>query len=109
MKITTRISGSAVVVDLAGRLTADDGVKVIYTQVNKLIAGGSRNIILNLAGLQMMDSSGLGELVRVNQTLGGKLALLKVRAQEKRVFDLANLSSKFRFFISETEALKAFG
>jgi anti-anti-sigma factor len=109
MQITTRAASNATIVELTGRLTADDGAKSIYIQLNKIISSGSRNIILDMAGLLMMDSSGLGELVRINQTLGKSLALLNVRSQEKQTFKIANLSSNFNFFDDEIDAINSFG
>jgi anti-sigma B factor antagonist len=109
MKITAKNIGNILVVNLSGKLTVDDGASTLGAEAKKWIATGSRNIILDMSGLHMMDSSGLGELVNINKSLGGKLILLNVGIEQKRIFDLTNLSNNFQFYDNEAEAIDTFG
>ena len=59
---TVRHSGSVAIIDLAGRITLHDGAGAIRDAVNGVLAGTHRNILLNLAGVEYIDSSGLGEM-----------------------------------------------
>jgi anti-anti-sigma factor len=99
------------VADLSGRLTAGDGAVIFHDKVNSLLSRGVSTILLNMVGLQMMDSSGLGELSRANKTAqaaGAQLKLVNVGADLQRVLRLAGLSGEFEIFDNELIAVESF-
>ena len=63
MKLTTREVSGVTIVDLSGKITLGEGGMALREEVRKLLAAGSKKIVLNLAEVNYIDSSGLGELV----------------------------------------------
>ena len=81
VKLTTRENGDVTIVDTSGKLTLGEGTSTLRTKIRELVAGGSRRIILNLANVIYMDSSGLGELIGAHTTVataGGEMKLLNL-------------------------------
>ncbi len=70
-----------------------------------------RSIILNLAGLQLMDSLGLGELVaakRAAQAVGGRVTLLNVGMEVGRTLEMARLLGEFEVYDDERSTVASF-
>jgi anti-anti-sigma factor len=57
--------------------------------------GNSSAILLDLAAVDFIDSSGVRALVRVRQRHGERLRLVAVSAPVQRVLDIAGLSESF--------------
>ncbi len=80
---------------------------------DKLLEAAERKVplvVVNLAGVDYIDSSGLATLVECLQhmaTYGGKLALVGARKSTRDVFAIARLDKVFNFYDSEEEALGA--
>jgi anti-sigma B factor antagonist len=106
VQLTTREKGDVTIVDASGRLTLGGGTSTLRTKIRELVAGGSRRIVLNLADVTYMDSSGLGELIGAHTTIttaGGEMKLLHLA---KRVHDLLKLTKLYTVFeVFEDEAL----
>ena len=76
--IKPRVTGDTVVIDLFGRLWILDSP--LRDTVQSLLAQGCKFFVLNLEGVDYMDSSGLGQLVTIwtsARTKEGNLGLLK--------------------------------
>jgi len=98
-----------VIVDLSGRITMGEGALVLRNQIQKLLSGGDRKFLLNLADVDYIDSSGLGELVTSFTTVRNQGGLLKLLNLTRRVHDLLQITkllTVFESFNSEAEALK---
>ncbi len=111
MKVGTRKIGSISVVDLSGTLTIGDPQTALKDEVTKLLEGGNTKILLNLAKLSYMDSSGMGELIACHKRAIEKGGRLKLVAPPGRVFDLllmTKLERVFDCFQDEKEALASF-
>ena len=111
MEFTTRQKKDVTIADLSGRLTVGAGDVVLRTQCQALLDRGVRSLVLNLAGIQMMDSSGLGELVAAKkaiQAAGGRLTLLHVGAEIRRVLEAAKLLGAFEVYPDEASAVASF-
>ncbi len=110
MAVTIRTKGGVTIVDLDGRLTAG-GEIALYKTVQGLLDRGVTQILLDMAGIDLMDSSGLGELVRAEKAARSKgtaLKLMQVAAGVGRTLSLAQLSGTFETFSSEADALASF-
>ncbi len=59
---SVRYSGDIAILDLAGRIVLNDGSATMREAIAKLREAGSSKILLNLADVSFIDSSGLGEL-----------------------------------------------
>ena len=73
LKLSTRKVDTVSVVDLAGKITAGDGLALLRQTIRDEVAKGHNRILLNLKDVTYIDSSGLGELIMaqgtVNQTV----------------------------------------
>jgi anti-sigma B factor antagonist len=109
MAIRTRVKAGVSIVDLDGKLAA--GGLAPSATVEALLDKGVTQILLNLEGVDFMDSSGLGELVRAARAVGGRGATLKLAnlsTNVQRTLDAAGMSGRFQVFGDEASALSSF-
>jgi anti-sigma B factor antagonist len=106
MKISTRQVDGVTILDLSGRITLGEGSVQLRDAVRELLAKGQKHILLNLADVNYIDSSGIGELVSAFTTVrnqGGELKLLKLT---KKVHDLLQITKLYTVFdIKDDEAV----
>jgi anti-sigma B factor antagonist len=96
---------------LNGKLTLGDPTQRLHDKVNSLLQQGKKHIVLNLAEVSMVDSGGLGELVRTLTTMQKHGGSLKVANLPKRIQDLlvmTRLVTIFDTFEDENAAVKSF-
>ncbi len=111
LQVATREAGDVVILDLEGRLTIGPGTDLLTTQLRSLIEGGARKVLLNLAGLTQIDSSGISAVVRAFITLrrsGGSLKLLGAAGRVLEVLSVTRLLSAMPNFDAEPAALASF-
>ncbi len=111
MKIEERPVGSVVVLDLAGRLVAGEGVGQLKDKINSLILQGTRQILMNLANVSYIDSNGLGELVASHTTMvrnEGQIKLVNLTTRVQDLLAICRLSTVFETFDSEADALRSY-
>jgi anti-sigma B factor antagonist len=97
------------ILDLSGRITMGEGTLVLRNQIQKVLSSGERKFLLNLADVDYIDSSGLGELVTSFTTVrnqGGQLKLLNLTRRVHDLLQITKLLTVFEVFNSEAEALK---
>ena len=95
-------AGVAVVVRCHGRLVADENDH-LHSRIRQLIPHNKR-IVLDLTDLTMMDSTGLGTLVRLYvsaKSAGCDLELINLNKRIRQLLGLTNLLSVFTI-IGET-------
>jgi anti-sigma B factor antagonist len=105
--VTTRQLGDATVVDIVGRIALADGSGQLRDVIRVLMEQGKKHIVLNLAGVDFVDSSGLGELVRTHasvRTHGGQLKLVN---PSKHVHDLLKMTKLDRVLDIEQDEASA--
>jgi anti-sigma B factor antagonist len=111
MKANSRQVDGVTIVDLSGRITLGEGSVVLRDIVRDIISKGNKKILLNLADVNYIDSSGIGELVSAFTTVrnqGGELKLLRLT---KKVHDLLQITKLYTVFDvkdDETAAIKSF-
>ncbi len=111
MTIEERAAGSVVVLDLKGKMQEGDSRGLLKDKVHSLIFQGQKRILLNLAEVGYMDSTGLGELIASHTTVVREGGSIKVANLTKRVSDLmtiAKVLSVFDAHETEADALKSF-
>ena len=88
-----------VIRDFSGKLTMGEGTSSLRNKIRELVAGGSRQIVLDLADVSYMDSSGLGSLVglKVSALREGycTLELVNLTPRVKELLRLSNLTQLF--------------
>ena len=107
---TREVSG-VTIIDVSGRITLGAGNMELCEQVNKAIDAGSKNILLNLAELSYMDSSGVGTLVGCYtsaQNRGAKLKLLNLTKKMSELLAITKLLTVFDTFEDEQKAIASF-
>ncbi len=112
MNVSSRQVNGVTIVDLSGRITLGEGSVVLRDTVRDLLGKGQKKILLNLAEVTYIDSSGIGELVSAYTSVrnqGGELKLLKLT---KKVHDLLQITKLYTVFDvkdDETAAVASFG
>ena len=111
LTISTRQVEDVTVVDVSGRITLGEETSALRKAVRDLIDKGKKKIVLNLAEVSYIDSSGVGELVSsytAVRNAGGELKLLNLT---KKVHDLLQVTKLYTIFdIKDDEfmAVKSF-
>jgi anti-sigma B factor antagonist len=109
MVLNPRRLDDVVILDLSGRITMGEGTLILRDRILKLLAAGDRKFLLNLADVDYIDSSGLGELVTSFTTVRnqhGQLKLLNLTRRVQDLLQITKLLTVFEVFNSEAEALK---
>lgn len=99
------------ILDLQGRLVAGEAAGALRERGNNAATGESRNLILNMQGVDYIDSSGLGTLVAAHSTLakaGGAMALMSLSKRSAELLILTKLATVFRIFDDEKAAVDSF-
>jgi anti-sigma B factor antagonist len=99
------------ILDLQGRIVAGESAGALRERGQQAASGESRNVILNLKGVDYIDSSGLGTLVAAHSTLskaGGGLALMNLSKRSAELLILTKLATVFRIFEDEKAAVDSF-
>src|SRR5882672_6166677 len=98
LHLTPRDSGLITVVDASGRITLGDGSAMLRKTMRQLLEEGHTKIILNLADVDYIDSSGMGELVSAYTAVRSKDGELKLLHLTKKVHDLLQITKLFTVF-----------
>jgi anti-sigma B factor antagonist len=105
LTIASREVNGVTVLDLSGRITLGEGSVQLRDAIRGLISKGQKNILLNLAEVNYIDSSGLGELVSAFTTAKNQQAEVKLLKLTKKVHDLLQLTKLYTVFdIKDDEA-----
>jgi anti-sigma B factor antagonist len=111
MKINTRTVGDIKILDCSGKITLGEGTMAIRNTVRDLLTGGGKKIVLNLADINYIDSSGIGELVSTFTTVinqGGQLKLLNLTKKIHELLQITKLLTVFQVYDNEQAAISSF-
>jgi len=111
MKASTRQQQDVTIVDLSGQIKLGEGSAVLRDTVKDLLGKGRKKILLNLADINYIDSSGVGELVSAFTSVrnqGGELKLLHLTKKVHDILQITKLYIVFDVRDNETAALAAF-
>lgn len=98
MKLTVEPGEAYAVVRPAGRLTVI-GAPLVRQAVDELVEDGRTRIVIDLAGTEFIDSSGLGALIgalKAARLAGGDLRIAAAPDQVRMVLRLTNLDRVLR-------------
>ena len=111
MKATIRQVDSVTVVDVSGRITLGEGCTQLRELIRDQLSKGNKNILLNLADVTYIDSSGIGELVSgftgVSRQ-GGSLKLLNLTKKVHDLLQITKLYTVFDIHDDEARAISSF-
>lgn len=106
-----RQAGDVTILDLSGKITIGEGSVALRGAIRRLLEENKKKILLNLAGVSYVDSSGIGELVSsftsVNKE-GGQLKLLKLTQKIQDLLAITKLLTVFDVYDDEESALNSY-
>jgi anti-sigma B factor antagonist len=112
MTISERSSGSVCILDMDGPITlGPDGAELLTDKVRSLLQQGQKQLLINLAGVPYMDSTGLGAIVHAYATAtrqGGSVKLLNSTKKLHDLLVITKLATVFESFDDEPAALASF-
>ena len=111
LQISIRESDDVTILDLRGRATIGADSELLSSHLRELVAKGVRKLLLNLADLTQVDSSGVSTVVRTYVSLrrqGGDLKLLRPCGRVLVVLTVIQLLDIIPSFEDETQALASF-
>ena len=112
LEISIRESGDITILDLRGRSTIEGESELLSSHLKKLVGSGVRKLVLNLADLTQLDSSGISVIVETCVSLrqkNGNLKLLSPGGRVLEVLTVLRLLEVIESFEEESEALGSFG
>jgi anti-sigma B factor antagonist len=110
LRTSTRSLRGVFIIDCYGKIVIGEETARLRQQVKDLL-GQSRQIVLNLADVNYIDSSGLGTLVGLYssaRTAGGEIKLAALTGRVKDVLQITKLGSIFEFYNTAEEAAATF-
>ena len=111
MKATVKEAGKVRVIELKGRITLGAGDLDLRKAVHDELEKGNSSIVLNLQGVEYIDSAGLGELVACKKRAtakGGDVKLIMPSESVYKVLSIVSLHLVFEIFDSEAKAIGSF-
>ncbi len=111
MKIKIRKTDSVAILDLSGKLMGGPDADVFKETIKQLIQEGYKNVLVNLAHVPWVNSTGLGILIAGYTTLkreGGILKLTHVTDRIESILMITKLGTIFESFSDEETALDSF-
>src|SRR6185295_2437909 len=111
LDVKERQAGDVTILDLSGEVRIGEGSIYLRDSIRKLADEGKKKVLLNLAGVKYMDSSGVGELIANYTTIkrnGGQLKLLNLTDRIQNLLVITKLLTVFDAYEDEAEALKSF-
>jgi anti-sigma B factor antagonist len=111
LKASTREVGGVIVIDLEGRITLGVGSALLRDLIHGNLDSGHQKLVLNLAGVNYLDSTGLGELVsgyRFVKSHDGEMKLLNLNKKVSDLLQITKLYTVFDIHNDEAQAVKSF-
>jgi anti-sigma B factor antagonist len=107
LEIQQRDREGIAVLEMKGRITAGTEATALREKVAELAAANVRNLVFNLAGVDYIDSTGLGVLVMCAMTLrktGGNVKLVNLNKRNIELLVMTKLATIFEIFTDEGDA-----
>ena len=111
LTITKRSVSGVVILDLVGKIRLGEGNIDLHRSLRSLVEQNEKKVLLNLALVSSIDSSGLGELVAGYTTLeksGGELKLLRLTERVTELMMITKLLTVFDVYEDEATAVASF-
>lgn len=105
-----RIDG-VTILDLHGGIRLGEENAHLHNEIRDLASKGEKKLLLNLAEVTKIDSSGMGELIAAYTTLqknGGEAKLLNLTQSVEHLMTLTKLLTVFETYENESDAVASF-
>jgi anti-sigma B factor antagonist len=110
-KLNTRHVDGVTILDVTGRITLGEGSAALRDALHAAVEAGEKKVLLNLAEVNYIDSSGIGELVAGFTTVsnhGGALKLLNLTKRVQDLLQITKLYTVFDVYEDEAHAVRSF-
>ena len=110
-KITTRHVEGTTVLEVSGRITLGEGGVTLRDAIQDTLKTGTTKLIVDMGGVNYMDSSGVGELTAAYTSARNKGCEVRLLHLTKRIDDLmqiTKLATIFDIYSNEQQALSSF-
>ncbi|HXP17622.1 MAG TPA: STAS domain-containing protein [Terriglobales bacterium] len=111
MEINVRKVGNVHVVQIRGALRLGPGVDSFRQTIDEAMAAGDTRVVINFSEVPMIDSSGIGVLVKAMASAkqrGGGIKLLNPSKFVVQTLKLIGVLSLFEVFEDENAAVQSF-
>ena len=111
MKVSVKEAGKVRIIDLKGKITLGSGDLELRKAVQEQLDAGNTSIVLNMQGIDYIDSAGLGELVACKKRAsakGGNVKLVMPSESVYKVLSIVSLHLVFEIFDNEAKAIGSF-
>jgi anti-sigma B factor antagonist len=111
LRIEERPLNGVTMLVLTGEMLLDDGDLMFRRHIHELVDRGRVKILVDLAGVTYIDSSGVGMMAAKLKTVrdkGGDIRLLRLNSRGHRLFSVAKLHTAFEIFNDEAMAFRSF-
>lgn len=110
MDLKSRSLDNVAILELSGRFDAYEA-PAVRDWLKKVEGAASTNVVVNLAGVNFIDSTGMSTLIQGMKHCreqGGNLHLCGLQKPVRIIFELTRLDKAFQLFADEEEASRAF-
>lgn len=110
MKIDVRQKDEIIILDIQGRFVTNAAKDIFGKSMDQVIADGWKKVLLDLTGVEWIDSRGIGELVttlRMAKKFGVSVKLLRMGDRVKHVLSISQILPLLDIFETEDEAISA--
>ena len=108
MHVRLKSRGNTLVVSIFGELDHHTVDELRQKVDNEIIKSSTKNVVFDFSHVNFMDSSGIGVIMgryKNIQCLKGQLAVVCLKPQIKRIFEMSGLSKIIRIYDSLEQAL----
>lgn len=110
MKSSTTQQGNVTVITLEGNLMGGPDASTLNSTLHQLLGEGTRRVVLDLSGVQFINSSGLGLLiggVNAMRSAGGSLKVAGASEKVRTLIKITKLEQIFELYSTVAEAVAA--
>ena len=111
MNVNVRQAGDVTILDLKGKITIGSGDVALRQAIQEVMNSGANKVLINMADVSTIDSSGIGELVSAYTTAtnrGARLKLINLPAKVTDILTITQLITVFDVYDSEAEGVSSF-
>jgi anti-sigma B factor antagonist len=111
LTLDTRTEGDVTILALTGDLRLGETCSLFRNTYRDLLKQGVKKLCLDLAGVEHLDSSGIGEIVGAHSAAfasGTRIKLTRPPEKVRNLLHITRLATVFQVYETEEEALAAF-
>jgi anti-sigma B factor antagonist len=112
IRVTIQEERDVSIVHISGKLTFGEGTSALPKEMRGLAEGARKRILVNMADVTCIDSSGIGELLASRTAItkaGGEIKLLNVARRMRDDLNITRLYTFFEVFEDKGAAIASFG